>query len=56
MRLVVAITGASGVHLGFKFLSLIPLDIEVFAIISKSAKKTLYQSYKSKKGLSTQNI
>ncbi|MEA3498374.1 MAG: UbiX family flavin prenyltransferase [Campylobacterota bacterium] len=40
-RIVVGITGASGVQLGFKLLTLIPNDIEVFAIITKSAKKTL---------------
>ncbi|MEA3352410.1 MAG: UbiX family flavin prenyltransferase [Campylobacterota bacterium] len=41
MKLVVAVSGASGVQLGLKFLSLIPKEIEVFAIISNSAKKTL---------------
>ena len=41
MKLVVAITGASGVELGIKFLNLIPNDIEVFAVFSNSAKKTL---------------
>ncbi len=35
------ITGASGVRLGLKFLELLPLDIEVFAVISNSAKHTL---------------
>ena len=41
MKIIVAITGASGVQLGFKFLSLIPKDIKVFAVISNSAKITL---------------
>jgi len=41
MKLVVAITGASGVSLGLKFISLLPLDIEVYAVISKSAKVAL---------------
>ncbi len=40
-KLVVAISGASGVQLGMKFLELIPDDIEVFAVVSKSAKYTL---------------
>jgi len=41
MKLVVAITGASGVGLGLKFVSLLPKDIEVFVVISNSAKITL---------------
>ena len=41
MKLVVGISGASGVQLGLKFLELIPNDIEVYAIISESAKYTL---------------
>ncbi len=41
MKLVVAITGASGVNLGLKFISLLPKSIEVFAIISNSAKIAL---------------
>lgn len=41
MKLVVGITGASGVELGLKFLELLPGDVEVFAVISNSAKHTL---------------
>ena len=41
MKLVVAITGASGVSLGLKFISLLPSDIEVYAVLSNSAKKAL---------------
>lgn len=41
MKLVVGITGASGVELGLKFLQLIPDDIEIFAVLSDSAKHTL---------------
>ena len=41
LKIIVGITGASGTQLGFKFLSLIPNEIEVFAIVSKSAKKAL---------------
>jgi len=41
MKLIVAITGASGVSLGLKFISLLPIDIEVYVVISKSAKKAL---------------
>jgi flavin prenyltransferase len=40
-RIIVGITGASGVQLGFKLLQLVPKDIEVFAIVSNSAKETL---------------
>ena len=40
-RIVVGITGASGVQLGLKLLKLLPDDIDVFAIISNSAKETL---------------
>jgi len=41
LKIIVGITGASGTQLGFKFLSLIPKNIEVFAIVSKAAKKAL---------------
>ena len=41
MKLIVAISGASGTQLGIKLLSLIPKNIEIFAIISESAKKSL---------------
>jgi len=41
MKLIVAITGASGVSLGLKFISLLPSNIEVYAVISSSAKKAL---------------
>ena len=41
MKLIVAITGASGVSLGLKFISLLPKDIKVYAVISASAKKAL---------------
>ena len=41
MKLVVGITGASGVSLGLKFISLLPKDIEVYCVISSSAKKAL---------------
>lgn len=40
-RLVVGISGASGVQLGLKFLDLIPTDIEIYLVLSKSAKYTL---------------
>ena len=40
-KLVVAITGGSGVSLGLKFISLLPKNIEVYAVISQSAKTTL---------------
>ena len=41
MKIIVGITGASGTKLGFKVLSLMPQDIEVYAIVSKAAKKAL---------------
>lgn len=41
MKLVVCITGASGAQLGLKFIKLLPLDVEVFVVLSKSAKKAL---------------
>ena len=41
MKLVVAITGASGVHLGFKFIKLIPKAVELHIVVSNSAKLTL---------------
>jgi len=41
MKLVVGITGASGVSLGLKFISLLPEYIEVYAVISKNAKTAL---------------
>jgi len=40
-RLVVGISGASGVELGIKFLKYIPDEIELYVIVSNSAKHTL---------------
>ncbi|MCD4756839.1 MAG: UbiX family flavin prenyltransferase [Arcobacteraceae bacterium] len=40
-RLVVGISGASGVQLGLKFIDFIPNDIEIYLVLSKSAKYTL---------------
>ena len=37
MKLVVAITGASGVHLGKKFVDYLPSDIEVHVVVSDNA-------------------
>lgn len=37
-KLVVAIGGASGVHLGVKFIESIPKDIELFVVVSEGAK------------------
>lgn len=47
-KIVVGITGASGVQLGFKFLELLPKDIEVYAVISNSAKTTFKLENKKK--------
>ena len=41
MKLTVAISGASGVNLALKFIKLLPDDIEIFVVFSKSAKKAL---------------
>jgi len=41
LKIIVGISGASGTQLGFKFISLIPKDIELFVIVSKAAKKAL---------------
>ncbi len=41
MKLVVAITGASGAKLGLKFVKNLPKEIEAFIVVSKSAKKSL---------------
>ncbi len=38
MRLIVAISGASGVSLGKRFIEKLPKDIEVFVVMSKNAK------------------
>ncbi len=39
MRIIVAISGASGVKLGRKFIEFLPKDVEVFTIYTDSAKK-----------------
>lgn len=41
MKLVVAITGASGAKLGLKFVQKLPTNIDTFVVISKSVKKAL---------------
>ena len=38
MKLIIAITGASGVNLGLKFLKYLPNNIESFVVLSKNAK------------------
>ena len=38
MKLVVGISGASGVELGLKFIKYLPKNIEVFVTVTKSAK------------------
>lgn len=39
MKLVIAITGASGAKLGLKFVQKLPKEVEAFVVVSKSAKK-----------------
>jgi 4-hydroxy-3-polyprenylbenzoate decarboxylase len=47
MKLIVAITGASGVELGLKFIQSLPSHIKVHLILSNGAKTTLkYESNK----------
>lgn len=41
MKLVVAITGASGTNLGLKLLEHLPSHVEAFVVLSSSAKKAL---------------
>ncbi len=41
MKLVVAITGASGARLGLKLIQNLPKNVEAFVVVSKSAKKSL---------------
>lgn len=41
MKLVVAITGASGAKLGLKFVQYLPQEIETFVVVSRSAIKSL---------------
>lgn len=55
LKIIVGITGASGTKIGFKLLSLIPKDIEVFAIVSNAAKKAL-QLEENKKYALLENI
>lgn len=52
MRLILAITGASGVNLAIRFIELLPLNIELFVVLSKSAKLALkYENNKTFKNL-----
>ena len=41
MKLIVAVTGASGVNLSLKFIQNLPTDIEAHVVFSKSAKLAL---------------
>ncbi|OPX26314.1 MAG: 3-octaprenyl-4-hydroxybenzoate carboxy-lyase [Campylobacteraceae bacterium 4484_166] len=41
MKLIVAVTGASGVSLALKFIKYIPKDIKLFVVFSNSAKLSL---------------
>jgi 4-hydroxy-3-polyprenylbenzoate decarboxylase len=57
MKLIVAITGASGVELGFKLISNIPKDVEIHLVISNSAKLTLnLENEKHIKDLISQDV
>jgi 4-hydroxy-3-polyprenylbenzoate decarboxylase len=54
MKLIVAITGSSGVKLGLKFLDLLPKDIEKFVVLSNGAKKILF--YEHNKEMPSSNM
>lgn len=41
LKIVVAVTGASGVKLGIRFLELLPKEIETFAVFTENAKLSL---------------
>lgn len=41
MRLVLAVSGASGVGLAKKFIDYLPKDIELFVVVSESAKRVI---------------
>ena len=41
-KLVIGIGGASGVHLGVKLIACIPLDIELFVVVSEGAKAVAF--------------
>ncbi len=45
MKLLIAITGASGAHLGLEFIRYLPKEIEPFLIMSDNAKKVLKKEY-----------
>ena len=50
MKLIIAITGASGVNLGLKFIEYLPSNIEAFVVLSSSAKTALkYENNKDYK-------
>ena len=55
-KLVVAISGASGVTLGLKMLQLIPKEIHLYTIISNSAKVTMEYEYSHIKLPKSDNI
>ncbi len=43
MRLIVALTGASGTRLGRRFIEALPDNIEIFVILSQNARKVLHE-------------
>ena len=48
MKIVVAVTGASGVNIAIKFINKMPKNIQLFVIVSKSAKLALKHESKIK--------
>jgi 4-hydroxy-3-polyprenylbenzoate decarboxylase len=55
LKLIVAITGASGVNLAEKFIDNLPKNIEVFIIISKNAK-TVFKKENNREVFYNDNI
>jgi 4-hydroxy-3-polyprenylbenzoate decarboxylase len=41
LKIIVAISGASGINLALNFIKYLPKDFEIFVVFSKSAKKSL---------------
>lgn len=57
MKLIVAITGASGVNLSLKFLENLPSHVHAYVVFSKSAKKALkLENNLNEKSIQNKNI
>ena len=56
MKLIVAITGSSGVNLGLKFIKLLPKTVDIFLIISTNAYKAYKLENNKKITINSKNI